>query len=598
MKKYLFLLIIPFMIFGSCVKDESAYLPQQKEDVKIDEVTPEEGGEDPDVPVDGILTPGIHLIKLTVDGEERRFKYFMPVSIDPTKPISLVFELHGSYEIKAEAETIPDPIQGINSTYAICQAAIKENNIVVFPAGTNNGSSVDWSEDGYMKSIPFFDAMIDFFKRSSPTIDVNRIYTTGQSSGAIFSCTLAFYRSEVLAGIAPRAGRMSIKEQTDYPPVAVPIRMFLGMKDETVNHEGSVKDMILWAEKIGGYFPIDMEMSETPFEVEKYNKKVHTRKFNGAKAPIEIYSIEDEGHNVNSSYMMPYITEFFKANVKTQGEEPLFTSSEVKELKLDENQVVTVGVNYNDDAEFSFNQIEDWDITLNNKVLTIKAPGDFLSCVSDAVLTLTSKRGAKEATRTIKLQLQPTKTYFNVGDIYKSNDKVIGVVFWVNSKNKREAKIINLQEVTTNGTYETINYGDFGKFYTPDENDGEGNSTKSLQEKADKNLPNLTDKSSALIWAAEYTYEGVNGWYLPAMNELKALNDNISVLNPLIVSVGGKAIEPAKAGAGSYLSSTVKQNGTSKEFFYFDFFAKKVSSQVAATNSAFYRARAIKRVTL
>ena len=122
MRKYLFLLIVPILTIFSCVDDTSSYVSQEKENVDVEGTTPNGGEEEP--PVDGELTPGVHLVKLNVtqpDGQvvERRFKYFMPSTLVTSKPISLIFEFHGSYEFEKD-ELPADPIDGITKTNALC----------------------------------------------------------------------------------------------------------------------------------------------------------------------------------------------------------------------------------------------------------------------------------------------------------------------------------------------------------------------------------------------------------------------------------------------------------------------------------------------
>ena len=265
MRKYLFLLIVLFLAFFSCVDDNSSYETQEKEKVDVEGVTPGGGEEEP--PVDGELTPGVHLVKLNVmqpDGQvvERRFKYFMPSTLVTSKPISLIFEFHGSYGFEKD-ELPSDPISGITKTNALCQLASRENCIVCFPAGevvvnSDGGGAVNWQNSE--NHLPFVDAMLDFFKSSSPSVDPKRIYSTGQSSGAIFSFVLAFYRSGDFAAITPRAGQMNINNQTDLPSRAVPIRVFAGEIDETVIHSAVLQNMEQWAIRIGGYFPGDLSL--------------------------------------------------------------------------------------------------------------------------------------------------------------------------------------------------------------------------------------------------------------------------------------------------------------------------------------------------
>ena len=279
MKKYWIVALLMLFVGASCVDDTSAYDPQQKEYVKVDNVKNEQGNTDEEELPEGKLVPGIHLVKLNItqpDGQtvERRFKYFMPVSIDETKPISLIFEFHGSYEFDAGV-TPSDPLKGITTSNALIQHAIQENCVICFPAGTaemqeDGSGAVNWQYSE--KHLPFVDAMIDYFKQRTPSIDTNRIYSTGQSSGAIFSFVLAFERSNVFAAITPRAGQMSLENQTVMPERAVPVRVFAGTDDKNVQHAAVIKNMTAWAEKIGGYFASDMEETKDAFEIEGYTK--------------------------------------------------------------------------------------------------------------------------------------------------------------------------------------------------------------------------------------------------------------------------------------------------------------------------------------
>ena len=137
MRKYLFLLIVLFLAFFSCVDDNSSYETQEKEKVDVEGVTPGGGEEEP--PVDGELTPGVHLVKLNVmqpDGQvvERRFKYFMPSTLVTSKPISLIFEFHGSYGFEKD-ELPSDPISGITKTIVSCVSRRVKLWLIVMVAG-------------------------------------------------------------------------------------------------------------------------------------------------------------------------------------------------------------------------------------------------------------------------------------------------------------------------------------------------------------------------------------------------------------------------------------------------------------------------------
>lgn len=119
--------------------------------------------------------------------------------------------------------------------------------------------------DGYTKSLPFVDAMVKYFTQDNePRVDPNRIYSTGQSSGAIFSFTLALHRSDVFAAITPRAGQSASVEP--FPSRAVPVRVFAGEIDDAVQHSAVLTNMAKWAREIGGYFESDMQIDTARYE--------------------------------------------------------------------------------------------------------------------------------------------------------------------------------------------------------------------------------------------------------------------------------------------------------------------------------------------
>lgn len=601
MKKYLFLAILALIAFTSCVEDNSAYDPQDKEKVAIDGYSNEQKNSGDSLP-DGVLVPGIHLVKLNVtqpDGQtvERRFKYFMPISIDTTRPISLIFEFHGSYTFDAGVAP-SDPLQGITVSNPLIQNAIQNNCVVCFPAGTvetqaDGSGAVNWQYSE--KHLPFVDAMIDYFESRTPAIDKNRIYSTGQSSGSIFSFVLAFERSNVFAAIAPRAGQMSLAGRTEFPSRAVPIRLFQGTDDNIVNHDAAVGNMASWAREIGGYFDSDMLLTEDSFEIEGY-RKVDTRVWSGGKADYQIYSLEAEGHGVQLYYVMPYMWDFMSAHTLDAQADDLFLTHSVKEINAMCGQPFNIGVKYADGASLTVSKPRGWSVDVDGKTIRVKAPTDFYGSIArSGSLMLTVSKGGKSVIKEIPFRLQAPKDYFEVGDIYYNDDfEPVGVVCLVNDDNIREAKIISLQEVTTSGSYKNINFGNFGStFTTPDLDDGEGNTRKHIEQNGKLARP-LTNIQSGLVWAASYSYKGETGWYLPAINELKGMYENIALINEKVQELGGDAFFLNRNNA--YLSSTVTPSNGSKCFHMFCFTDGTERTQVRA-NTSYYYARAMKKVS-
>ncbi|WP_316791615.1 hypothetical protein [Pedobacter frigoris] len=559
MKIYFSLLLLSLIIFSSCVKDKSSYLRQEKKEVKVDgyEVDGNPPGE-----AEGILLPGIHQIKLklTTNGVEsdRRFTYFMPVSINKSKPISLIFNFHGSYG------TGVDPLQDVSMNHPLSQLAIKENCIVVFPAGEDTGSAVNWQNSAY--HLPFVDAMVDYFKTHTPMADANRIYTCGHSSGAIFSFVLAYSRSEVFAAAVPVSGQMKLSAP-DVPSRAVPIRAFNGTTDATVIYTAAVENIKAWSNTIGGYFATDAMNSDT-LKIDNY-KSYLTTKWGGGKTDIELYSIIDEGHGVSWFYIMPLMWEFMNAHPKNKASSGLYLSSQLKKFDAQEGQTFSSEIRLTEGATVSVvSAPSDWTVSYSNKVLTVKAPNDFFGSTTinrKGNIKLKAELNGTSAEITLPYTLSAPKTYYEVGDvIYDAAYKPTGIVFWVNPANIKEAKIIALENVTRK-------FGPVGTtFFTPDYNDGYGNTLALVARNKALNL-GLTSATSAFMYAYEYKASAgtTAGWYLPAIDELKLADANLAIVNAALAK-NGTVLETANSASSYHMSSTViSQSG--KKFYTYDY---------------------------
>lgn len=610
-KSWIIAWLIPVFSLISCLDDTSAYLPQAKEDVVVDSVDNEheQDKDTTEVLPDGILVPGIHLVKLEVarpDGQvmERRFKYFMPISIDESKPISLIFDFHGSYTFDAGV-TPDDPLSGISTSHPLIQHAIKENCVICFPAGSvemqeDGSGAVNWQDSE--KHLPFVDAMIDYFESRTPSVDPNRIYSTGQSSGAIFSFVLAFERSSVFAAITPRAGQMSLDGQTEMPERAVPVRVFAGEIDETVIHSAVIENMTAWAEKIGGYFASDMVLTEDSFEIEKY-KKVDTRIWSGGRADYQIYTLKDEGHGIAESYVLPYMWEFMASHTLDGDAGNMFITSSLKEITAQCGEPVEFNVNYTDGAVFDISKPKGWNLRLEGKTVRMTGPSDFYGDIDrEGDIVMTATLNGKTVTESIPFKLTVPKDYFEVGDIYYNGAfEPVGVVCWVNNANIREAKIVNIDE-QANLWYAGGDAGLGLGFSTPDRNDGEGNTRKMVEQNQTLETP-LVPSSALFLWASAYTYGNVSGWYLPAVGELEAVRPNIDKVNATLEELGGKLLQPLYSGDFQLYSSTteVKPGENAKTIYGYNF-TKGTVIEGKAKNAGseylgFVQGRAFRKVT-
>ena len=606
MKKYRnLLLLIPFLVLFSCMEDESEYSSQEKENVQVDQVTVDTTDTDEELP-EGQLVPGLHLVKLKVlqgqDSVERQFKYYMPVSTDASKPISLLFEFHGSYEFEA-GEEVPNPISGISETHVLNQKAIKENYIICYPAGwpefqQDSSGAVNWAGENYTRSLPFIDAMLKYFTQDNePQVDPNRVYSTGQSSGAILSFSLALHRPEQFAAITPRAGQSASTDP--FPSRAVPVRVFAGEKDQTVVHSAVITNMTKWAEEIGGYFAADMQMDSTVFE--DY-ADVTIRYWHGGKADYEIYSLAGIDHNISVSSCADAMFEFQKNHTLDNAATPLFITTSIKEINAQCGETISFKISYTEGATLGMtNTPKGWDVQLQGNEVILKAPADYFGNIDrKGNITFTVTQGTQAPVSCeVSYNLNSPKTYFEVGDIYyNENFDPIGVVVWVNQSNIREAKIISPQKP---GQYGSILYCGNGEglgldFQTPDRKNGYQNTQDMLVRNNTFAEPYTAD-NAAFVWASEYSVAGEKGWYLPAIEELAAANSNLTLINEALTSIGGQALD-----GNVYSSTTQVENGAQKKtFYYYNFKTGAEETKLPYDNNSEYLGyivvRAMKTVT-
>ena len=501
MKKYWSLLVVISFLIVSCMVDESEYTIQEKEDVIVDEVNVDTTSTEEELP-EGQLVPGIHEVFMKVpvtegskDSVERRFKYYMPISIDATKPISLLFEFHGSNSFTG---TPTSPIAGISEDSQLNQKALEENFIVCYPAGeviytTDTSGVINWQNAE--NHLTFVDAMVKYFTEDNePRIDPNRIYSTGQSSGALFSFALALHRSEVIAAITPRAGQSRSTEP--FPSRAVPVRVFAGVKDGTVQHSAVLTNMTRWAEEIGGYFSSDMQMDTTVYN--DYSD-VTIRYWHGGKADYEIYSLEEIDHNIGLvTELVNDMFDFMLTHTLDNATTNLYVTTSIKDINVQCGEPISFDISYTEGAQIGMvNAPKGWNAQLdleNNKV-TMRAPSNYFGAIDrEGSITFTVSSGSHEPVSCeVTYYLNAPKAYFEVGDIYYNEDYVAeGVVVWVDQNDIRRAKIVNINE-QANMYYNPgskKNCPGLGfHFETPDKDDGLGNTQKMWEENASREIP-------------------------------------------------------------------------------------------------------------
>ncbi|WP_164111882.1 MULTISPECIES: alpha/beta hydrolase family esterase [Sphingobacterium] len=306
MKRNIIVALALMISLSSCTADKSIYAPQQKE-----EVTPiipfEPDGNDQNTGSN--LKPGINKVNLEVildngDTTWREFKYYLPISINPSKPISLIFNFHGNISY-ATGAVPPDPIFNVSALHPLNAMANTNNVITVWPAGTAEPGSVGWQVSD--KHIPFVNSMVEFFKVATPKIDTNRIYACGHSSGAIFSFVLASQMSDVFAAVCPVAGQLRLAANTPLPPRTVPIRAFNGDRDATVQYQAAYDNFRSWVTRMGGYQVRDIVVGQA-ITAGDYICTPHSAL--DGNGDLELYALKGVDHNVNWANIIPLMWEF------------------------------------------------------------------------------------------------------------------------------------------------------------------------------------------------------------------------------------------------------------------------------------------------
>lgn len=611
MKKYLLLLMIPLMMLASCAEDTSAYLPQGKEDVDVDSTDKDE--ENPYEPGENELIPGLFsdTLQVTQNGEivERRFKYFVPISIDPSKKISIIFEFHGN--ISFTGELIPDAIGDISKTHILNEIAGRHNCIIVYPAGSASEALEDGSRSlgwqgtdpsvgrNYSKDLPFVEAILKWFGTKTPLYSSSHVFSTGTSSGGIFSFNLAVYRSNIFAAVAPRAAQF--KGVDVIPERAVPVRVFLGVDDRTVLHHSAITNLKNFANAIGGYYDGDMVYNENDtLEIPRY-KKYLMRSWSGARADYQSISLIDEGHNVSIWDTADLIWEFFESHSMENASTNLFISTKISEVIADGGLPYSIEIKATDGAEITFEAPADWSPVFENMTLKLKAPVNYNTCQNRAgVIKISASLNGNTKTKEVAYKLNPSRTYFEVGDVYYGDkSEPMGVVFWVDPSNLSNAKIICMN-MPVHQYGSSLKFGNYGlDLITPDPDDGYANTVKLMEEFENRGRDLKGEPNFSYVWC--YELDGTIGWYLPAENELVALSKNVNIVNEKLAAVNGDPILTPEIATETemtqYLSSTSVLSKEKEAFRPFDFTSMTVLNVIPKKlETTYYNVRAIMKI--
>ena len=150
---------------------------------------------------------GLNNISTTYDNLSRSYQIYVPESYSVTKPIPIVFNLHGG------ASTATGYLNSIGDMRPIADTA---NFIIIYPQATTDSSgNPTWhlggvnSKSTSVDDVGFVSHIIDEVS-SIYSVDLERVYVTGFSNGGYLAYEIACLLSNRIAGIGSVAGHMFI----------------------------------------------------------------------------------------------------------------------------------------------------------------------------------------------------------------------------------------------------------------------------------------------------------------------------------------------------------------------------------------------------
>lgn len=213
------------------------------------------GGQDPGSMGSG-GPPGFQPdLLLDVGGTPRHYGLHVPSSYDASRPIPLVFHLHGSGLTTKDAPYILTDFTKLGAS------ADKNTFIAVAPWGCEYASMEHaWCESGKDDDVKFLDALIaELLGRYN--VDTQRIYVGGFSAGGFFAGVYGFLRSDRVTAISIFAAGLHSAQKPTLAVRKIPVFIRVLSGDSTTAATALVAKLksLGWPEA-----DIDAEIGKTP----------------------------------------------------------------------------------------------------------------------------------------------------------------------------------------------------------------------------------------------------------------------------------------------------------------------------------------------
>ncbi len=169
------------------------------------------------------------------DGDRRYFDVYLPDSYNGTSELPVVLVFHGG----------GGSMDGIAQQTRMHETGDKKGFITIYPQGISSkiGNFHTWNAGKCcgraarenIDDVGFVRKILESV-RDRYSVDLDRVYATGHSNGAMMSYRLACELSDMITAIAPNAGTAALEKCDALRPV--PILHFHGTADKCSKYEG------------------------------------------------------------------------------------------------------------------------------------------------------------------------------------------------------------------------------------------------------------------------------------------------------------------------------------------------------------------------
>lgn len=172
--------------------------------------------------------------QVTVDGQARNYRVFVPPTLDRTRPAPLVMVLHGG------GNSVDDTVKAT----LFDQEAGTGDFIAVYPEGTrrewNAGTCCGSAPSRNVDDVGFLVRVLDQVE-ADHQVDRARVFVAGVSNGAMMGYRLACEHADRITAVGSVAGAVVVDPCQPSRPVSV-IELH-GTQDELVPYQGGKTDV-------------------------------------------------------------------------------------------------------------------------------------------------------------------------------------------------------------------------------------------------------------------------------------------------------------------------------------------------------------------